>query len=385
MFIQKNFQWVTSLFLSLTFLISIAGLIYYIPHFGIHPLEPILTAIFVFVVAMVVSGGYHRYFSHKTFQCHPLVKIFYLVVGAAAFQQSALVWSADHRMHHQHVDTELDPYNIKKGFWHAHIGWLFAKDPAHRNKIASIAPDLIKDPWVMWQHKYWLLISLPLAFGIPLLIGFLIGRPMGMFLWVGVLRIVITHHTTFTINSIAHMFGTQPYTDKNSARDCWWLAPFLCGENYHNYHHRFQSDYRNGIKWYHYDPTKWALWLMEKVHLVKNLRRTPDSLILKARLEMDLKYLENKLKPAPKEFWIPLHNQLVGMRMALEEAADLYTHARKNYQEFKKNMSSRSQESLQKAKDALHEKERIFKTRLAEWRKTIAWSFRNALHTSSIT
>lgn len=385
MSIQKNFQWVTSLFLSLTFLISIAGLAYYIPRFGVHPLEPIVCAIFVFVVAMVVSGGYHRYFAHKTFQCHPVVKIFYLIVGATAFQQSALVWAADHRIHHQHVDTELDPYSIKKGFWYAHIGWLFAKDPAHRKNIAAIAPDLVKDPWVMWQHKYWLLISLPLAFGIPLLIGFMIGRPLGMFLWAGILRIVITHHTTFTINSIAHKFGTQPYTDKNSAKDVWWLAPFLCGENYHNYHHRFQSDYRNGVRWYHYDPTKWALWLMAKIHLVKDLRRTPDPLILKARLEMDLKYLEKKMKPAPKEFWMPLYNQLMGMRLAVEEAAELYAHARKNYQEFKQNVAQRSQDSLQKAKESLHEKERIFKTRLAEWKKTVSWNFRNALHTQVIS
>lgn len=385
MFVQKNFQWITSLFLTLTLLLSIAGFIYYIPRYGIHPLEPIVCGLFVFVVAMVVSGGYHRYFSHKTFECHPVLKIFYLIVGAAAFQQSALVWAADHRMHHQHVDTELDPYNIKKGFWYAHIGWLFDKDPAHRKNIASIAPDLVKDPWVMWQHKYWLLISLPLALGIPLLLGFLIGRPVGMLLWACVFRIVITHHTTFTINSIAHKFGKQPYTDKNSARDVWWLAPFLCGENYHNYHHRFQSDYRNGIKWYHYDPTKWALWILSKVRIVKNLRRTPDAAILKARLEMDLKYLENKLKHAPKEFWMPLYNQLIGMRLAVEEAAEFYSHAQKNYKEFKKNMSSRSQESIQKAKESLQEKERILKKLLADWKKTIDWSFRSTLNSTSIS
>ena len=100
---------------------------------------------------------------------------------------------------------------------------------------------------------------------------------------------------------------------------------------------------------------------------------------------MDLKYLENKLRPAPKEFWMPLYNQLVGMRLALEEAAELYANARKNYREFKQNMTHRSQDSLQKAKEALREREKIFKARLAEWRKTVSWNFRNSLNTQSIS
>jgi stearoyl-CoA desaturase (delta-9 desaturase) len=375
----KSIRWLTAPFLVLTFLISGVGLALYIPRYGVHPLEPIVCAIFVFVIAMVVSGGYHRYFAHKTFQCHPILKIFYLIIGAAAFQQSALVWATDHRMHHRYVDTDKDPYNIKKGFWWAHAGWLFAKDPGHRANILAIAPDLVKDKWVMWQHKYWMWISIPLAVGLPLFIGYLIGRPVGMFLWAGFLRVVITHHTTFTINSIAHKFGTQPYTDENSARDVWWLAPLLCGENYHNYHHRFQSDYRNGVKWYQYDPTKWALWLLSHTPLVKNLRRTPEHLILKARLEMDLKQLEQKLKPAPAEFWMPVYTRLLGMRQAVEEAAELYAKAKKNYSDFKHNMADRSRESLEHAQETLREKELAFKKMLTQWQETIRWAYRGSV------
>ncbi len=378
----KNFHWITSAFLTITFLLAVSGLFYYIPRFGIHPLEPLVCGLFVFVVAMVVSGGYHRYFAHKSFVCHPVLKAFYLIIGAAAFQQSALVWAVDHRMHHRFVDTEQDPYNINKGFWYAHIGWLFNKAPSHRENVLALAPDLAKDPWVMWQHKYWLLISLPLAFGVPLLIGFLIGRPVGMLLWAGILRIVITHQTTFTINSIAHKFGTQPYTDKNSARDVWWLAPFLCGENYHNYHHRFQSDYRNGIRWYHYDPTKWALWIFSKIHLVKGLRRAPDLLVLKARLEMDLKTLEKKMKPASKEFWHPFQIQLQQMRSSLEEAAELYANTKQNYMTLKKDLESRSKESLLKMKLVLKEKKKVFRARLFEWKQMINLSFENSLISS---
>ena len=370
----KKIQWFTFPFLSLTVILGVGGLVYYIPRYGVHPLEPIACAVYVFVVAMVISGGYHRYFAHKTFQCHSILKVFYLIVGAAAFQQSALVWASDHRFHHRYVDTDKDPYNIKKGFWWAHVGWMLAKDPESRSTLLDNVPDLAKDKWVMGQHKYWVWISIPLAFGIPLLIGFLIGRPMGMLLWAGILRIVITHHTTFTINSVAHKFGTQPYSDRNSARDVWWLAPFLCGENYHNYHHCFQGDYRNGVRWYHYDPTKWALWLLSHTPLVREPHRAPSHLILRARLEMDLKRLEQKMKTAPGEFWVPLKTRLIGMRKMLEETAELCSRAERNYQEFRHNVADRSRESVGHAKAALHEKEAALKLLLAQWRRIISQS-----------
>lgn len=371
----KKIQWLTLPFLSLSLILSVLGLAIYIPSYGVHPVEPIFCATFVLIVAMVISGGYHRYFAHKTFECHPILKVFYLIMGCAAFQQSALVWASDHRFHHRYVDTDKDPYNIQKGFWWAHVGWMLSKNPVSRDTLLQNVPDLAKDKWVMWQHRYWIWISIPLAFGIPLLVGLLIGRPMGMLLWGALLRIVITHHTTFTINSVAHRFGTQPYSDENSAKDVWWLAPILCGENYHNYHHAFQGDYRNGIRWYHWDPTKWALWFLSNTPLVRRLRRAPFHLVLKARLEMDLKRLKGRINPKPAEFWIPLYNRLLAMRQGLEEAAEHCARARKNYQELKTNLAKYSRESLQAARENLREKEKSFQQSLAQWRE----SFRQSL------
>ncbi|MBL7685282.1 MAG: fatty acid desaturase, partial [Deltaproteobacteria bacterium] len=313
--------------------------------------------------------------SHKAFQCHPALKIFYLILGASALQQSALVWASDHRFHHRYVDTEKDPYNIKKGFWWAHVGWLLAESPESRKTLLSNVPDLAKDKWVMWQHKYWVWISIPLSFGIPLLIGFWIDRPIGMLLWGILLRIAITHHTTFTINSIAHSFGTQPYSDENSAKDVWWLAPFLCGEHYHNYHHCFQGDYRNGIRWYHWDPSKWFLWMLSKIGLVKNLQRTPDHLILKARLEMDLKQVE-KMKPIQKlEYWAPLHERLLKMRQSLVETAEQYAQALKHYREMKKNASGRSQIAFVETQKKLEAYKRNFDELLKQWRENMRVCF----------
>jgi len=367
----KKVQWRTAPFNILMPLLAMVGLPLYIVHSGVHFLEPLLLVIFLYAIAFVVSSGYHRYFAHKAYACHPVLKAFYLIVGCAAFQQSALVWSADHRMHHRFTDTDKDPYSMSKGFWWAHMGWIFAEDPKYRRDIFAEVPDLAKDRMVMWQHKYWMVIGTVLAFGIPLAIGFAIGRPLGMLLWAGVLRVVLTLQTTFTINSIAHYFGTQPYSDSNSARDCWWLAPILFGENYHNYHHSFQADYRNGIRWYQWDPSKWMLWLMSHTFLVRHLRRTPEHLIVRARLEMEMKRLESKLLKSRPEIWASIQLKVQGLRNSLEEAAEHYAKAYKVYLDFKEGLAQRSRDSYASAKQAVRQKRKELQALMKEWQLTL--------------
>ncbi len=368
----RNKSWVTFPFFTLTTLASIVGLAIYIPLYGVHPLEPVVCVAFVYLVAWVVSSGYHRCFAHKSFRCHPALKIFYLIVGSAAFQQSALKWVSDHRYHHQYVDTDKDPYNIQKGFWWAHMGWILEKAPeGSREKILANTPDLRRDKWIVWQDRYWPLIGALISIIIPVAIGFMIHRPFGMFLWAGLTRVVLSLQSTFLINSLAHKFGTQPYTDKHSAHDVWWIAPLFCGENYHNYHHAFQGDYRNGVRWYQWDPSKWSLWLLAHTPLVKDLRRTPQHVILKTRLEMDLKRLEEKTRPFAEESKARLLEYLQGMRQRLEEAALLYHQTRKNYRELKKNMVAYSRASLVDAKKSLRERRAIFKNTMRDWQRVV--------------
>jgi stearoyl-CoA desaturase (delta-9 desaturase) len=192
-----------------------------------------------------------------------------------------------------------------------------------------------------------------------------------MLLWAGFLRVVLSHHTTFTINSLAHKFGRQPYSDRDSSKDVWWLAPFLCGESYHNYHHSFQADYRNGIRWYHWDPAKWALWLCSHTPLVSGLHRTPPYLVVKARAEMDFKRLREKMNRLPSDFCLPLQERLLKVRQGLEEAALQWAQAKKNYLEFRRCVADRSRESLHHARQSLKETERAFKENLELWKKTI--------------
>jgi stearoyl-CoA desaturase (delta-9 desaturase) len=159
--------------------------------------------------------------------------------------------------------------------------------------------DLQKDKIVMWQHNYYLPIVLIANFGITGLLGWLNGDILGMILIAGVARLVLVHHVTFFINSLAHIWGSRPYTDTNTARDNGIIALFTFGEGYHNYHHIFEADYRNGIRWWQYDPTKWLIKSLSWFGLTKNLRTTPEERIEKAKLEMQLKYAKKRLVHLP--------------------------------------------------------------------------------------
>jgi stearoyl-CoA desaturase (delta-9 desaturase) len=188
------------------------------------------------------------------------------------------------------VDTDRDPYNIKRGFLWAHIGWIFYRTPPDRS--FQNVPDLTRNRLVMLQHRWGTVVGIVAGLGLPTLIGAAFGRPLGGLLWGGLLRIVFVHHTTFFVNSLAHFWGSQPYTDENTARDNWLVAYLTNGEGYHNFHHRFAGDYRNGIRWWQFDPGKWLIRCLAGAGLASNLRETPAAVIEEARRRMELKRSE---------------------------------------------------------------------------------------------
>ncbi|MDA0667189.1 MAG: acyl-CoA desaturase [Planctomycetota bacterium] len=239
-----------------------------------------LGVFYAWICTLSISAGYHRLFSHPTYRAHGILRALYLFFGGASIQNSALKWSADHRVHHSQVDRKDDPYNIRKGFWWAHIGWVLHASPEH--DLANV-PDLKKDKLVMWQHDNYLLCAILASGVLPLALGFLWGDPIGAVLIAGFLRIVVNWHTTFSINSIAHIIGSRPYSLANSARDSFITAVVTMGEGYHNFHHRFANDYRNGVRWFHFDPTKWWVWSWSKVGLTWDLKRASREAILDAR------------------------------------------------------------------------------------------------------
>lgn len=286
---KREIDWVNTLFLTLTPLLTlITAPLYFYYHGANWPIIA-LAIIFYFITGLSVTGGYHRLFAHRAYKAHWSAKAFFLLFGAATFQNSALKWASDHRVHHVHVDDDhKDPYSIGKGFWWAHIGWIFFKeDPT---KAAKFPKDLLNDKLVMFQHNYYMPIAILMGFGLPTLLGYFLGSALGGFLIAGLARIVFVHHCTFFINSLCHMVGTRPYTDTNTARDSAVMALFSYGEGYHNYHHFFPVDYRNGIKWFHYDPTKWLIKSLSLIGLTSDLKKVNQKIIDKAVLEMKTKY-----------------------------------------------------------------------------------------------
>jgi stearoyl-CoA desaturase (delta-9 desaturase) len=194
------------------------------------------------------------------------------------------------------VDGADDPYDITQGFWYAHMGWiLFKLDPEPPQDNVA---DLRKDPLVQFQTDYYVLIAVVLGFLVPAGLGYWhagwVGA-LGGFLLAGVARVTVVQHMTFFINSLCHTVGDRPYSDRCSARDSWIMALFTFGEGYHNYHHEFQHDYRNGVKWWQWDPTKWSIWTLEKLRLVTGLRRVSEEKILLMQLAEARRRLDERL------------------------------------------------------------------------------------------
>lgn len=283
---ERKIDWVNTLFLTLTPVAAIILSTIYFLNNGFEISQILLAVVLYYVTGMSITAGYHRLFSHRTYKANNFVKLMLLLFGAATFQNSALKWSADHRVHHNHVDDEKDPYNINKGFWYAHIGWIFFQEKALETKFPK---DLTNDPLVMWQHRnyYWLCVAMGFIF--PTVCGYFLGSALGGFALAGLARVVVVHHCTFFINSLCHIVGTRPYTDTNTARDSALMAVLSYGEGYHNYHHFFPTDYRNGVKWYHFDPTKWLIRSLAFIGLTKDLKSVPERLINEARLQMSTK------------------------------------------------------------------------------------------------
>ena len=256
-------------------------------------------AFFLIANGMAVTAGYHRLWAHRTYEAHWTLRLFYLVFGTMALQNSAFAWCSGHRRHHLYVDDEeRDPYSARRGFWFSHIGWMLRQYPSGREDFSNI-PDLKKDPMLAFQHRYYVPLALAANLGLPLAAGLVFHDLWGMLILAGVLRLVWSHHITFFINSFAHMWGSRPYTEENSARDNPVLAVITYGEGYHNFHHNFAHDYRNGVRWWQWDPTKWMIAALQLLGLTRRLKRTPVFQIQRALLAMQFQRAQARLAKHP--------------------------------------------------------------------------------------
>jgi stearoyl-CoA desaturase (Delta-9 desaturase) len=238
---------------------------------------------FYIFTGLGITVGFHRLFTHRSFEAHPVIRTAFAVAGSMAIEGPIIGWVADHRRHHQFSDQPGDPHSphlgetggwrgALKGLWHAHMGWLLL---AEKTVEERFAPDMLKDRTMVWIDR-WFAGFVTLSLLLPALIGYAItGTPWGAFtafLWGSLVRVMVLHHVTYSINSICHFFGTQPYESKDESRNNWLLALPSFGEAWHNNHHAFPSSAVHGIDRGQVDPGAWVIHGLEKVGLAQSVK-----------------------------------------------------------------------------------------------------------------
>ena len=320
---------------------------WYISRFGLNPFQVGLFLFFFAATGLSITLGYDRLYSHLSFKASWPVRVFTLLFGAAAFENSAMIWAADHRRHHRLVDQDEDPYDISKGFFHAHIGWILFRHPPDTSLVW--AKDLQKDQLVVWQHRYYVPVAILVGFVLPTAAGGIAGGwagALGGFLLAGVTRIVFVHHMTFFINSLCHTLGRQPYSSRCTAKDSTLMAWLTFGEGYHNFHHAFQHDYRNGVKPWQFDPTKWCIWLLAKAGLVRHLRRVPIEKVLLAEVAEQQRQIAAALEQAHACVPDHLHQMLQAAQSVLQQAAVAWQQREAEYRRIVEARMDISREKL---------------------------------------
>jgi stearoyl-CoA desaturase (delta-9 desaturase) len=234
----------------------------------------LLATCIYFARMVVVTAGYHRYFSHRSFKTSRFFQ-FLLAVGAqSAGEKGVLWWAGHHRWHHKYSDTENDAHSAKlRGFAFAHMGWLFSKRWSSTDP--SLVPDLYQFPELRWLDREGIQV-IPMV--IVALACLLLGGLHGL-LWGFGVSSVMVWHGSFAINSFAHLIGRQRYATTDESRNSWILAILTTGEGWHNNHHHFPSSARQGFFWWEVDLTYYVLRVLEMLGLIWDLRQVPESLL----------------------------------------------------------------------------------------------------------
>ena len=261
---------------------------------GITLLDVVIATIAYFGTGLGVTVGFHRHFTHKSFKATRPMKVALAITGSLAFQGSIVSWVADHRRHHAFSDKEGDPHSpwlfgtgplaLVRGFWHAHMGWLFDRDKTNARRFA---PDLLADRDVAAVDRQFVLLT-AVSLGVPALLGGLLSwswwGALTAFLWGGLVRVGLLHHVTWSINSICHMAGRRPFGTRDRSANVWWLAVLSFGESWHNLHHADPTCARHGVKRGQIDMSARLIWVFEKFGWVHSVRwPTPQRLERLAR------------------------------------------------------------------------------------------------------
>ena len=241
-----------------------------------------IAAVFYVVSGLGITVGFHRYFTHGSFKAARPLRIALAVAGSLAMQGPVVDWVADHRRHHAFSDKEGDPHSpwlfgdgpgaLAKGFWHSHMGWLFDRDQTNEKRFT---PDLLADRDVMRVNRAFVLLSVATLL-VPALLGGLLTwswwGALTAFFWAGLVRVALLHHVTWSINSICHMIGDQPFASRDRSRNVWPLAILSFGESWHNLHHADPTCARHGVQRGQVDISARVIQAFEKLGWATSVR-----------------------------------------------------------------------------------------------------------------
>ncbi len=268
---MKKLDWASIVRFAIFHVVAIAGSFY----FGVTRGALIGCFVLYYVRMFGVSAGLHRYFSHKTFSTGRVFQFMLAFLGQTAAQRGVLWWAGNHRKHHRFADTPDDLQSpVFRGFWHAHMGWLF-EDEGKSDHV--LMHDVAKYPELVWLDEHWLVPPIVLGFAVWAVLGW-----SGLFFSFGV-GTVLLWHGTFTVNSVAHLIGSKRFKTTDESRNSPLLIPVTLGECWHNNHQYFMSAARQGFYWWEIDISYYALRALALLGLVWDIKEPPARVYLEAR------------------------------------------------------------------------------------------------------
>jgi len=260
--------------------VSAAGLLWGV---AVRPLDLVCFAVLYVATGLGITVGYHRLFTHRSFEAGPLLRVTLAVLGAMTLQGPLTQWVTDHRKHHARSDVHGDPHSphlsgggligTVRGLAHAHVGWLFSTKGMERG--AAYGGDLYADPTIRLVDRCYLLWVV-CSLGLPFLAGWAVGGRLALGLeamvWGGPVRIFAFEHATFAVNSVCHTFGRRPYDAGDESRNNWVVAVLTFGEGWHNNHHAFPRSARHGLERHQLDASWLVIRTLERLGLARGVR-----------------------------------------------------------------------------------------------------------------
>ncbi len=269
-------------FFSAVPLVAVAVAVPFAWGWGLSWTDLILAAAFYALSCLGVTAGFHRCFTHGAYRANRGLKIALAVAGQLALQGPIVDWVADHRRHHAFSDREGDPHSpwlygtsaiaLARGFWHAHMGWIFNRDLTNQERFT---PDLLADRDIMRINRSFALCTVVSLLAPAALGGLISGSWAGVlsgFFWAGLVRVALLHHVTWSVNSICHMIGERPFATRDKSANFWPLALLSAGESWHNLHHADPTCARHGVLRGQIDISARLIWMFEKLGWASKVR-----------------------------------------------------------------------------------------------------------------